>query len=187
MNEVLQVPDANLNASLSGNALKISYDRVGPHKVRDISGAAKTVMFYDTEGRRADTVDDWIQLGANIEQGVSLQRFSMSTISMGINSLVISGNKYANKALARLDEALGYLNAKRSLYGAKQNRFEYTIKGNDNTSENLQASESRDRDADMAEEVIRFSKSNILQQTGNAVLTQANQHAEMVLSLIQSG
>ena len=104
---------------------------------------------------------------------------------MGINSITITKHKYANKALDRLDGALVYLNSARSLYGAGQNRLEYTIKGNNNTAENLQASESRDRDADMADEMVEYSKMQILQQTGMAVLAQSKQQVQSVLQLLQ--
>ena len=110
----------------------------------------------------------------------------MSSLSLGINSVAITQRKYADKALTRLDGALNKLNTTRSDYGAKQNRLEYTIKGNENTSENLQSSESRDRDTEMASEMVQYAKGQILMQTGTAMLTQANQHTQSVLSLLNS-
>ena len=76
------------------------------------------------------------------------------------------------------------VSSKRSRLGAQQNRLEYTIKVDDNTAENLQAAESRIRDTDMAEEMTRFSKENILQQAATSMLAQANQSNQGVLSLL---
>lgn len=185
LNKTLENPDASIIASMSGNALKLSYEKMGEHEIKNVQGSAKSALFYEMPGRRNYESKEWLQLGANDGQGTTLQRFSMSTMSMGINSLTIKGHKYADKALRRLDDALNYLNTARSLYGAKQNRLEYTIKGNENTAENMQASESRDRDANMAAEMVQYAKSQILQQTGTAVLTQANQHTQAVLGLLR--
>ena len=184
LEKVFDDPNAFLTPSLSGNALKISYEKMGEHTIGNIQGPAKDIFFYDIEGRTGYNSELTLQIGANENQGTKLERFSMSTMSMGINSITISGYKYANKALQRLDGALNYLNTARSKYGAKQNRLEYTIKGNENTAENLQASESKDRDANMADEMVQHAKSQILQQTGSAMLTQANQHTQRVLSLL---
>ena len=67
--------------------------------------------------------------------------------------------------------------------GAYQNRMEHIVNGNGNTAENLQSSESRLRDTDMAEEMMRFSKENIIAQAGQAMLAQTNQSTERILSL----
>jgi flagellin len=126
-----------------------------------------------------------LQIGANTDQSMELERFSLSTLSMGINSIVISKYSNAEKALSRLDNALNYLNTCRSKYGARQNRLEYTMRGNNNTSENLQASESLDRDTDIAEEMVQYSKHNILQQAAMAILSQAVNQPSSVLKLLQ--
>lgn len=184
LEKVFDNPDAFLTPSLSGNALKISYEKLGEHTIENLQGPAKNVFFYDIDGRMGYDSELVLQIGANENQITKLEKLSMSTMSMGINSITISGFKYANKALQRLDAALNYLNGGRGKYGAKQNRLEYTIKGNENTAENLQASESRDRDADMADEMVQYSKFQILQQSGMAMLTQANQQNQAVLSLL---
>ena len=72
----------------------------------------------------------------------------------------------------------------RSVLGAIQNRLEHTIANADNTSENLQAAESRIRDLDMADEMVKYSKNSILQQAGQSMLAQANQATQGVLSLL---
>lgn len=186
MNQILKNPDASVTASFSGNALKFSYKKMGEHEITNVQGPAKSAMFYEMYGRQGNDSEEWLQIGANAGQGTTLQRFSMSTMSMGINSITLMGQKYANKALDRLDGALNYLNTKRSLYGAKQNRLEYTIKGNNITAENTQASESRDRDTDMASEMVQYAKAQILGQAGTSILTQANQHTQTVLKLLNN-
>lgn len=177
--------DSNLKASLSGNSLKIGYNKLGVHTIADIQGPAKVALFYQVSGRFDQDVDGWLQIGANARQGIDLQRYSVSTLSMGINSLTISGHKYANKALERIDAALDYLSSVRSRYGAMENRLEYAMRVDDIAAENTQYSESIDRDADMAEEMVEYSKSQILQQAGMSILSQVTQNTQSVLSLLQ--
>ena len=69
--------------------------------------------------------------------------------------------------------------------GAEQNRLEHVISGNNNNSENTQAAESRLRDADMAKEMVKYSRDSILQQSAQAMIAQANSMNERVLSLLQ--
>lgn len=85
----------------------------------------------------------------------------------------------------QVNSALEFVSAQRSELGAYQNRLEHTIANADNTAENLQAAESRIRDVDMAEEMVDYSKSNILQQAAQSMLAQANQSTQGVLSLLQ--
>lgn len=177
--------DSNLKASLSGNSLKIGYNKLGVHTIADIQGPAKVALFYQVSGRFDKDVDEWLQIGANARQGIDLQRYSVSTLSMGINSLTISGHKYANKALERIDAALDYLSSVRSRYGAMENRLEYAMRVDDIAAENTQYSESIDRDADMAAEMVEYSKSQILQQAGMSILSQVTQNTQSVLSLLQ--
>ena len=191
LNELFDAPDDNgnqakLEASLSGNALKISYEKLGKHTVTNVQGTAKSTLFYEEEGRKDYDSNLYLQIGANAQQGMELERFAMTTLAMGINSVAKSKWKNANKALGRLDGALDYLISKRSIYGADQNRLEYRIKGNENSAENLQASESRDRDADMAEEMVIYSKDKILQQSQTAMLAQSSRQSEAVLSLLRN-
>ncbi len=192
LNELFENPDnggkvAPITASLSGKSIKISHQKLGKHTVDNVQGPAKTEMFYENSSRYDYEEDLYLQVGANAKQGIALPKFSVSTMSMGINSITISRHKYANKALGRIDEALSYLNEHRSLYGAKENRLEHVVKGNENTAENLQASESIDRDTNMAEEMMKRSKEQILQQAQSAMMAQINDSAQSVLSLLNNG
>lgn len=98
---------------------------------------------------------------------------------------MVSKNKYANKALRRIDSAINYLSEKRSLYGAKQNGLFHIIFNNENITKNTQTAESRIRDVDMADEMVKYSKQNILQQIAHAVLAQANMSQEAVINLLE--
>lgn len=180
-------PDNNayLKASLSGNAVKISYKKMGEHTIDNIQGPAKMDMFYGIDSQTEPVYDNWLQIGANAGQGIELERLNVGTLAMGINSITISAHKYASKALERIDGALSYLSSARSRYGAVQNRLEYAISGNAINAENTQASESRDRDTDMADEMVQYAKSQILQQAGMSMLTQANRQSEHVLALLR--
>jgi flagellin len=87
--------------------------------------------------------------------------------------------------IAEIESGIKEINKTRSTYGAQQNRLESTVRSLDNTSENLQAAESRIRDVDMAKEMMNFTKNNILQQAAQAMLAQANQAPQGVLQLLR--
>ncbi len=105
--------------------------------------------------------------------------------ALGINSVTITKPKYADKALRRLDAAVDFFNAARTTYGALQNRLEHSVANNENTGENLLASESVLRDAEMGFELVAYHKNNILVKSAQAVLAQANWKSNGVLSLLQ--
>ena len=100
----------------------------------------------------------------------------------GIN---VSTQAAADKAITIINDALEKVSAERSKLGAMQNRLEHTIANLDTSAENLQASESRIRDVDMAKEMMEFTKNSILQQAATAMLAQANQQPQTVLQLLR--
>lgn len=104
------------------------------------------------------------------------------TMTLGIN---ISTQAAADSAITTINNALEQVSAERSKLGAYQNRLEHTINNLDNVAENLQASESRIRDVDMAKEMMEFTRQNILQQAATAMLAQANQAPQSVLQLLR--
>ena len=89
------------------------------------------------------------------------------------------------KLLSQIQGAISKVSEQRSYLGALQNRLEHTIANLDNISENTSSAESRIRDTDMAEEMVNYSKNNILAQAGQSMLAQANQSTQGVLSLLQ--
>ncbi|MED4350961.1 flagellin [Schinkia azotoformans] len=100
-------------------------------------------------------------------------------------ALDIRSHKLATAAISTIDSAINQVSAERSKLGAFQNRLEHTISNLGNSSENLQAAESRIRDVDMANEMMAFTKNNILSQASQAMLAQANQRPQSVLQLLQ--
>ncbi len=126
----------------------------------------------------------WLQVGANKEQGVtvSITQTSWKTITVDTAG---TGGKAISANISTVDSMIKTVSEKRSKLGAIQNRLEYTIKVDDNTAENMQSAESRIRDTDMADEMTRFSKESILQQAATSMLAQANNANQGVLSLLQ--
>ena len=99
--------------------------------------------------------------------------------------LTVSSFDTAGSAMKSIQSAIALVSNQRSNLGAVQNRLEHTIANLDNISENTQSAESRIRDTDMAEEMVNYSKNNILAQAGQSMLAQANQSNQGVLSLLQ--
>ena len=97
----------------------------------------------------------------------------------------VSDYDTANATLSAVQNAINQVSTQRSALGALQNRLEHTIANLDNVSENTQSAESRIRDTDMADEMVTYSKNNILAQAGQSMLAQANQSTQGVLSLLQ--
>lgn len=127
------------------------------------------------------------QVGANGGQKISITMEKMGISALGLKSanLKVAGSHgKASGYLATLDAALKQVSDFRSTLGAVQNRLEHTIASDDNTAENLQAAESRIRDVNMADEMVKYSKNNILQQAAQSMLAQANQSTQGVLSII---
>jgi flagellin len=128
-----------------------------------------------------------LQIGANNGQKISVTVSTMTAKALGVSSISAKVMSYgkATAALDTIDTAIEKVSTQRSKLGALQNRLEHTIANADNASENLQAAESRIRDVDMADEMVQYSKSNILQQAAQSMLAQANQSTQGVLSLLQ--
>ena len=97
----------------------------------------------------------------------------------------VSDYQQAQGTITMVQNAINNVSSQRSALGALQNRLEHTIANLDNVAENTQSAESRIRDTDMAEEMVTYSKNNILAQAGQSMLAQANQSSQGVLSLLQ--
>ena len=110
---------------------------------------------------------------------------SMSAAGIGVKGLKVDTEDDATAAIDRIAEAVQKVSSQRSTLGAVQNRLEHTIANLDNVVENTTSAESRIRDTDMAQEMVNYSKNNILAQAGQSMLAQANQSNQGVLSLLQ--
>lgn len=128
-----------------------------------------------------------LQVGANANQTISIAISALKSVvgSSLIAALKISTATNAQSAITTVQSSIEKLSTLRSKLGAVQNRLEHTVANLDNISENTQSAESRIRDTDMAEEMVQYSKNNILQQAGQSMLAQANQANQGVLSLLQ--
>ena len=128
-----------------------------------------------------------LQIGANEGQTMSFTLDDMSADALGVGgkNVDLSTQDSAKTATTAIDAAIKKVSASRGKMGAVQNRLEHTINNLDTASENLQTAESRIRDTDMAEEMVNYSKNNILAQAGQSMLAQANQSNQGVLTLLQ--
>ncbi len=125
------------------------------------------------------------QVGANNGEAISTSIGNLTTSNLGIETLTISDKDTANASLSALDTALSTVSTERAKMGATQNRLENTIANLQTQSENLTAANSRIRDLDMASEMAQFTKFQILSQASTAMLAQANQITQGVLSLLR--
>jgi flagellin len=150
-----------------------------------------TGRFARETGENVVTASMWFHIGANMDQRERVFVGTMTAKGLGVRNagddtiLTLSDPDNANRAIGTLDEALKKINKQRADLGAYQNRLDHAIRGIDVGAENLQASESRIRDTDMAKEMVSYTKNNILSQAGNAMLAQANQKTQQVLQLLQ--
>ena len=131
-----------------------------------------------------------LQVGAEADQTITLTMSKMNASAIGIHNLsgTVAGSTTkisSGAAITAIDNAIQSVSKFRSSLGAVQNRLEHTINNLDNVAENTQAAESRIRDTDMATEMVKYSNNQILAQAGQAMLAQANQANQGVLSLLQ--
>ena len=128
-----------------------------------------------------------LQIGANEGQTMNFTLDDMSADALGVGAgkVDLSTQDKAKTATTTIDAAIKKVSKARGQMGAVQNRLEHTINNLDTASENLQTAESRIRDTDMAEEMVNYSKNNILAQAGQSMLAQANQSNQGVLTLLQ--
>ena len=128
-----------------------------------------------------------LQVGANANQSIAISIANIGATQLGVNAADSSMGSFASATafISAVDTAITTVSTQRSNLGAIQNRLEHTIANADNTAENLQAAESRIRDVNMADEMVKYSKSSILQQAGQSMLAQANQSTQGVLSLLR--
>ncbi|MCG8453406.1 MAG: flagellin [Spirochaetales bacterium] len=150
-----------------------------------------TGRFAQYDGTNSVTASMWLHIGANMDQREQVFIGTMTAAALGLRQvgtgiiMSISTPEQANRNIGILDGALKRVNKQRADLGAYQNRLEHAIKGLDVGAENLQASESQIRDANMAQQTVELTKNQILNQAANAMLAQANQQGQSVLQLLQ--
>ena len=184
----------------ASNDTNVSTDRVAISKeiyalTSEITRIASQTEFNTMKLLNGNFKEKSLQVGANEKQllGISIDAMSASALGINFNDVAskIGDSSNTTKAsnisalISTIDKAMSKVSTQRSALGAIQNRLEHTIANADNVAENLTSAESRIRDVDMADEMVNFSKNNILQQAGQSMLAQANQSTQGVLSLLQ--
>ena len=153
----------------------------------EIDRVASTTTFNKRNLLNGSFQNIELQVGAEVEAGnqIEITIASMNTTGLGIASLSVASVGVAKQAVTDIASAIELLNNQRAQLGAVQNRLEHTINNLDNVVENTTAAEAQIRDTDMAAEMVKYSNNNILAQAGQAMLAQANQSNQGVLSLLQ--
>ena len=159
---------------------KLSFEDKGEGEVAKNLGIS-------TEGKGLGTGGLTLQIGDTSESfnKLNVSVDSMSTSSLGISGIDISTQTGASSAMDKIKKAINTVSSTRGDLGAIQNRLEHTINNLSVTTENMTAAESRIRDVDMAQEMMNYTKNNILVQASQAMLAQANQLPQGVLQLLQ--
>ncbi|MDR2701901.1 MAG: flagellin [Spirochaetaceae bacterium] len=172
------------------SALVDEVDRIASHA--QFNGMnLLTGRFARSTGENTATGSMWLHIGANMDQRRQVFIGTMTATSLGLRSggnsdiITLAYPDSANRAIGTMDEALKQISKQRADLGAYQNRLEHAVRGLDIGAENLQASESRIRDTNMASQTVRYVTDQILINAGTAMLAQANQRATSVLQLLQ--
>jgi len=171
------------------SALVDEVDRIASHA--QFNGMNMlTGRFVRDTGSEAPTGSMWFHIGANMDQRTQVFIGNMTSKGLGVREqddsfITLATPEGANMAIGTVDAALKIVSKQRADLGAYQNRLEHAVRGLDIGAENLQASESRIRDTNMANKMVDYVKDQILNQSGTAMLAQANQRATSVLSLLQ--
>ena len=158
-----------LNATVSGNDVLI--------RVANAGDANPTVTGRGLVLQIGDTADEFNKM--------SVQIGDMGTKGLNLTGLKITSSELASNAIDRIKTAINSVSTARAGMGALQNRLEHTINNLDVSVENLSAANSRIRDTDMAKEMMNYTKMNVLVQSAQAMLAQANQQPQSVLQLLQ--
>ena len=189
--------------AISANSLDNYYSAKTANNATTISVRADAPDVYDAVGNKTTPVagnvsalqDKTAALSLTLHVGadatsnnqITLSIDAMSAKGLGVNGLKVDGTDDSNalSAIDTIKEAIQKVSTQRSALGAVQNRLEHTINNLDNVVENTTSAESQIRDTDMATEMVKYSNNNILSQAGQAMLAQANQSNQGVLSLLQ--
>lgn len=185
----------------AANSFEVSFDAVGAGGAFTLSNGAGADMAV-TDGTGTPLVDTTLaglvgtvsaatgtggsfQIGANAGENVSVSVANVDATTLGVGALDVTTEAGSAAAITAIDSAISSVSTQRGDLGALQNRFESMINNLQVTTENLVASESRIRDTDMASEMTNFTKSQILSQASTAMLAQANQVPQSILSLLR--
>ena len=183
MNELATQAANDTNTTADRSAIQSELNQLAS----EISRIQSTTQFNTQNLLDGTFTSKNLQVGAICGQSITISIKDMSATGLGVNhaNIGVTGFTEAGNTMSMIQCAISQVSDMRSTLGALQNRLEHTIANLDNISENTQAAESRIRDTDMAEEMVEYSKNNILAQAGQSMLAQANQSTQGVLSLLQ--
>ena len=181
MNELATQAANDTNTSTDRTAIKAEIDQL----TSEINRIQSTTQFNTQNLLDGKFTGKNLQVGSLKGQTIKISISNMNAKTLGVSGLTVDKNSTAGVSMSKIQAAIDKVSTQRSNLGALQNRLEHTINNLDTTSENTSAAESRIRDTDMADEMVRYSKNNILSQAGNSMLAQANQQTQGVLSLLQ--
>jgi flagellin len=185
------------NVKITGNTLyglvnpnvDVKFDQMANIQVRwndktnkfDLTSSSEV---YETILHLADNTTVF-QIGANQGEDMGVNIGNMSAEALGVANILVTDRESAARSITMIDNAISKVSSQRAKLGAYQNRLEHTINNLTAASTNLKSSESRIRDADMAKEMVEFTRLNILSQAGSSMLAQANQLPQNVLTLLR--
>ena len=179
--------ELTLANNVGANKTQIAINSTDPAQVK-VGADTVDFIFDRAEAVTKEDLNFSLHVGADADMTnkIAVKVASLDTTGLGIYGLNIKDKTgmSATYAIDSIADAVAKVSAQRSSLGAIQNRLEHTIKNLDNIVENTTAAESQIRDTDMAEEMVKYSKNNILQQAGQSMLAQANQANQGVLSLL---
>ena len=156
--------------SILGNTASVQQFAINPDKVNVDMGSGQSLLY--------------LQVGTEKDARIEIKLYQMDANALGLENTNVKTQSAACDAINDFKAAIHSISNVRSYYGAMQNRLEHTIANLDNVVENTTAAESVIRDTDMAKAMVELTNSNILQQAGQAMLTQANKQPEYILQLL---
>ena len=182
MNELATQAANDTNTSQDRGAIKAELNQLSS----EISRIQSTTAFNTMNLLDGSFSNKNLQVGALSGQRISISIMDLSATNLKVaaSDLTVTSFSSAGATMKAIQTAIKSVSNMRSTLGALQNRLEHTVANLDNISENTQAAESRLRDTDMAQEMVTYSKNNILAQAGQSMLAQANQSNQGVLSLL---
>ena len=182
----------SISAKVKSAAFTAQYDNTTGSIYYKATVDGKELKFKSAEKAREAYVNNQKELASKAITE-DFQKYVQTTVTEATKSAGgeirygarVDDYKAANETITKVQDAINKVSTQRSALGALQNRLEHTVANLDNVSENTSSAESRIRDTDMAEEMVNYSKNNILAQAGQSMLAQANQSTQGVLSLLQ--
>ncbi len=177
---VIKIPsdDNNMNVTFE------LYDKEFNMNFNMLTREGTTLLRFHNEALSSDN-GMVLQIGANNGQTIDFNINNMRARELGLAKYNVLTQENSEKAIVGVSDAISKISGERARLGSIQNRLEHTIASTDNTAENLQASESRIRDVDMAKQMMNLTKLNVLQQASQAMLSQANQAPQQVLQILR--